>query len=148
MILNLYNLMFFLKKHTQSQFKLLSDMCTVDYPWKLNRFEVFYNILSIVFNCRLTISVNSNEQKALYSIRSLFSVSGWFERESWDLFGIYFQNNTDLRRILTDYGFKGHALRKDFPQLGFVETRYFQIEHRMLFEEISLEQDARIFNFF
>lgn len=138
---------FFLKMHTQSQYKVLSDICAVDYPWKKNRFEIFYNLLSLSFNSRITVTVNVDEQTAVDSICSIYSAAGWFEREIWDMFGIYFLNHTDLRRILTDYGFKGHPLRKDFPLSGYTEVRYYHNEKRILVEEVSLTQDYRTFYF-
>lgn len=140
-------LLSFLKNHTQSQYKVLSDICAVDYPWKKNRFEVVYNILSIAYNSRLTIILSAEEKTSIASICSIYSAAGWFEREIWDMFGIYFTNHQDLRRILTDYGFKGHPLRKDFPLTGFVEVRYANNEKRILAEEVSLAQDYRTFYF-
>jgi NADH/F420H2 dehydrogenase subunit C len=140
-------LLSFLKNHTQSQYKVLSDICAVDYPWKKNRFEVVYNLLSIAFNSRLTVVLSVEEKVAVESITSIYSAAGWFEREIWDMFGIYFTGHQDLRRILTDYGFKGHPLRKDFPLTGFIEVRYVNNEKRILAEEVSLAQDYRTFYF-
>ena len=137
----------FLKNHTQSQYKILSDICALDYPWKKNRFEIVYNILSISYNSRLTLSASVDEKTSVESITSIYSVAGWFEREIWDMFGVYFKGNSDLRRILTDYGFKGHPLRKDFPLTGFIEVRYINNEKRILAEEVSLAQDFRTFYF-
>lgn len=137
----------FLKNHTQSQYKVLSDICAVDYPWKKNRFEIIYNILSITFNSRITVLTNINEKTFIESILNIYKTAGWFEREIWDLFGIYFLGHPDLRRILTDYGFKGHPLRKDFPLTGFVEVRYINNAKRILTEEVSLAQDYRTFFF-
>jgi NADH/F420H2 dehydrogenase subunit C len=138
---------FFLRNHSQSQYKLLSDICVVDYPWKKNRFEIFYNLLSITFNSRINLIINVDEHYSVESISNFYSVAGWFEREIWDMFGIYFLNHLDLRRILTDYGFKGHPLRKDFPLTGYTEVRYFYNEKRILVEEVSLTQDYRTFFF-
>jgi len=137
----------FLRNHTQSQFKILSDICAVDYPWKKNRFEIYYNVLSLTFNARITLLISIDEQTPVASISNVYSAAAWFEREIWDLFGIYFLNHIDLRRILTDYGFKGHPLRKDFPLTGYTEVRYFHIEKRILVEEVSLTQDYRTFYF-
>ena len=137
----------FLKNHTQSQYKVLSDICALDYPWKKNRFEIVYNILSIAYNSRITLSVSVDEKTSVESVTSIYSVAGWFEREIWDMFGVYFKGNSDLRRILTDYGFKGHPLRKDFPLTGYVEVRYINNEKRILAEEVSLAQDFRTFYF-
>lgn len=144
---NLKKLIIFLNLHTQSQFKILSDICATDSPWKKNRFEIFYNLLSIHFNSRITLITNLKEQDSIESIQNIYKVASWFERELWDMFGIFFFNNSDLRRILTDYGFKGHPLRKDFPLTGFIEVRYFHIEKRILVEEVSLTQDYRTFYF-
>lgn len=137
----------FLKNHTQCQYKVLSDICALDYPWKKNRFEIVYNILSIAYNSRLTLNITVDEKTSVESITSVYSVAGWFEREIWDMFGVYFKGNSDLRRILTDYGFKGHPLRKDFPLTGFIEVRYINNEKRILAEEVSLAQDFRTFYF-
>lgn len=137
----------FLKNHTQCQYKILSDICALDYPWKKNRFEIVYNILSIAYNSRLTLNISVDEKTSVDSITSVYSVAGWFEREIWDMFGVYFKGNSDLRRILTDYGFKGHPLRKDFPLTGFIEVRYINNEKRILAEEVSLAQDFRTFYF-
>ncbi len=141
------NILNFLKNHTQSQFKILSDICAVDYPWKKNRFEIIYNILSIAYNTRLTLILFLEEKSTVDSIVSIYSAAGWFEREIWDMFGIFFLGHHDLRRILTDYGFKGHPLRKDFPLTGFIEVRYVNNEKRILAEEVSLAQDYRTFYF-
>ena len=144
---NFKNFVFFCKTHSQSQFKILSDICAVDFPWKKNRFKIFYNILSLSFNSRLSIIISTDEQIPLESIVEIYPVAGWFEREIWDLFGIFFSNNPDLRRILTDYGFKGYPLRKDFPVTGYIEVRYFFNEKRILTEEVSLSQEYRTFYF-
>lgn len=138
---------FFCKNHSQTQFKLLSDICVIDYPWKKKRFKLYYNLLSIQFNSRLVIIVNTDEQNSIESICSIYNAANWFEREIWDMFGIYFTGHFDLRRILTDYGFKGYPLRKDFPLTGYTEVRYFYNEKRILVEPVSLNQDYRIFYF-
>lgn len=137
----------FIHKHTYAQFKVLSDICAVDFPWKTNRFEIFYNFLSVTFNSRIILVLEYNEFEKLYSISNIFNVATWFEREVWDLFGIYFFNNKDLRRILTDYGFKGHPLRKDFPLTGYTEVRYSLNEMRVCVEEVQLTQEFRNFYF-
>lgn len=137
----------FLKNHTQCQFKILVDMCGVDYPEKKNRFEVIYNLLSISYNSRITVSVSVDEKTPIDSVTPIFSGADWLEREVWDMFGIFFLGHKDLRRILTDYGFKGHPLRKDFPLTGYVEVRYSDSEKRVITEEVSLTQDYRTFIF-
>jgi NADH/F420H2 dehydrogenase subunit C len=144
---NLTKFIFFCKNHSQTQYKILSDICAVDYPWKKNRFKLFYNLLSIQFNSRVIIIISTDEQNGIKSISDSFNVANWFEREIWDLFGIYFYNHPDLRRILTDYGFKGYPLRKDFPLTGYIEVRYFYNEKRILVEETYLTQEYRTFYF-
>ena len=129
--------------HTQCQFKILSDLCAIDYPWKIHRFQIYYNFLSLTYNSRLTVIIFMEAHKALNSIVHVFSVAGWFERELWDLFGIFFFKNLDLRKILTDYGFKGHPLRKDFPLTGFSELKYSLHGTTMLFEVVSLAQISK-----
>lgn len=143
-ILKLLN---FLKNHTNGQFKVLSDICAVDYPFQEKRFEVVYNLLSINYNSRITIVVSVDEKTPIDSCTDIYSAAGWFEREVWDMFGIFFIGHKDLRRILTDYGFKGHPLRKDFPLTGFTEIRYYDFEKRIILEEVSLAQDYRTFYF-
>jgi len=122
-------------------------MCGVDYPEKKNRFEVIYNLLSISYNSRITVSVSVDEKTPIDSVTPIFSGADWLEREVWDMFGIFFLGHKDLRRILTDYGFKGHPLRKDFPLTGYVEVRYSDSEKRVITEEVSLTQDYRTFIF-
>lgn len=128
-----YNLLVinFLKKYTNSQYQTMSDMCAVDYPQKENRFEIIYTLLSIVYNSRIKIKTYLNELDNINSITPLFKGANWWEREIYDFFGIYFTDNLDLRRILTDYGFEGHPLRKDFPLLGYYELIYDDSEKRI-----------------
>ena len=137
----------FLNLHSNAQYKVLTYICAIDFPWKKKRFQVFYNLLSIRFGSRINVFVEVDEQTSIKSVFPIFKVAGWFEREVWDMFGIYFTDNPDLRRILTDYGFKGHPLRKDFPMSGYTEVRYFHNEKRILVEEVSLTQDYRTFYF-
>lgn len=137
----------FLKDHTHAQFKILSDLSGADYPYKKNRFEVIYNLLSVIYNTRITIITYVDEISSVDSIVSLYKCSNWFEREVWDMYGVYFYKNKDLRRILTDYGFKGHPLRKDFPLTGYIEVRYDELQKRVITEKISLAQDYRDFSF-
>nr|AFQ02218.1 NADH dehydrogenase subunit 9 [Elongisporangium undulatum] len=138
---------FFLKNHTNTQFKVLSDICVVDYINKKQRFEIIYNLLSIRFNSRLKIKVLINELQPVDSIVSVHNTANWFEREAWDMFGIFFINHPDLRRILTDYGFEGHPLRKDFPLSGFLEVYYNELKKRVVYEPINLSQQYRLFEF-
>ncbi|MBT5939683.1 MAG: NADH-quinone oxidoreductase subunit C, partial [Rhodospirillaceae bacterium] len=113
----------FLRDDVNCQFKLLMELCGVDYPEREDRFEVVYCLLSMTQNHRVKVKVAANESSPVPSATSVFSSAGWWEREAWDLFGIYFADHPDLRRILSDYGFEGHPLRKDFPLTGYVEIR-------------------------
>nr|AVN67186.1 NADH dehydrogenase subunit 9 [Perofascia sp.] len=140
-------ILFFLKNHTNSQFKILSEICTVDYINKEKRFEIIYNLLSIRFNTRLKVKIMVNELQPIDSIISLYRSANWCEREIWDMFGIFFINHPDLRRILTDYGFEGHPLRKDFPLSGFLEIFYNELKKRIVYEPINLSQQYRLFEF-
>ena len=141
------NILYFLKYHTQCQYKILIDICGIDYPEKKKRFEIVYSLLSITYNHRLKVVTTVDEITPIDSVTSIFSSADWLEREAWDLFGIFFIGHTDLRRILTDYGFRGHPLRKDFPLTGYVEVRYDDIEKRVVTEKVSLAQDYRVFSF-
>lgn len=144
---NIIPVFFFLKNHTNSQFKILSDICVVDYINKKERFEVIYNLLSIRFNNRLKVKININELEPIDSLTSIYKTAGWSEREAWDMFGIFFNNHNDLRRILTDYGFEGHPLRKDFPLSGYLEVYYNELKKRVVYEPLNLSQQYRLFEF-
>jgi NADH-quinone oxidoreductase subunit C len=137
----------FLRDDPKCLFKVLVDVCGVDYPERAERFEVVYNLLSIKTNRRIRIKVTADEESAVPSAVGIFSAAGWFERETWDLYGIYFSDHPDLRRILTDYGFEGHPLRKDFPLTGYVEVRYDETEKRVVYEPVKLKQEFRSFDF-
>ena len=137
----------FLKYNTNCQYKILSDLCVIDYPSNKNRFSVIYNLLSIPFNSRLKVQIQVNEFEQVHSVTSVYNAANWYEREAWDLFGVFFSNHPDLRRILTDYGFEGHPLRKDFPLTGFIEVRYNEAKKRIVYEPVSLPQKYRTFNF-
>ncbi len=139
--------MTFLRDDEKSLFKLLVDICGVDYPDRPARFEVVYNLLSLKHNLRLRVKLAAAEDQPVPSIAGLHSTAGWFEREAWDLYGIYFADHPDLRRILTDYGFEGHPLRKDFPLTGYVEVRYDIEQKRVVYEPVSLRQEFRTFDF-
>ena len=136
-----------LKEDKDLDFKQLIDICAVDYPNKENRFEIIYHLLSLGLNHRIRIKVLSQDGEIIPSIVSCYSAANWFEREIWDLFGIVFSGHPDLRRILTDYGFAGHPLRKDFPLTGFVQVKYDDTEKRVINEPVSLIQDFRTFDF-
>ncbi|MFP6731978.1 MAG: NADH-quinone oxidoreductase subunit C, partial [Alphaproteobacteria bacterium] len=116
--------MTFLRDDSNCQCKCLMDVCGVDYPDRDERFEVVYNLLSLKHNFRVRVTLSCGEETPVPSVSSIFSSAGWWEREAWDLYGIYFSDHADLRRILTDYGFEGHPLRKDFPLTGYKEIRY------------------------
>ena len=138
---------FCLKYHTNCQYKVIADICAVDYLNKLNRFTIIYNLLSIRFNSRIRIKISINELQSINSITNIYKAASWYEREVWDMFGIFFYNHPDLRRILTDYGFEGHPLRKDFPLSGYLETYYNELEKRVVYEPINLSQKYRLFEF-
>ena len=137
----------FLRDDPKCRFWVLCDICGVDYPDRLRRFEVVYNLLSMQLNQRIRIKVETDEEQPVPSVVGLFSSAGWWEREAWDLFGIYFADNPDLRRILTDYGFEGHPLRKDFPLTGYVELRYDEDQKAVVYEPVRLQQEFRSFDF-
>ena len=128
-------------------FKVLVDLCGVDYPEREHRFEVVYNLLSVHHNQRARVKLSADETTQVPSVTGLYAAAGWYEREAWDLYGIFFAGNPDLRRLLTDYGFEGHPLRKDFPLTGFVELRYDEEQKRVVYEPVQLTQDFRSFDF-
>jgi len=137
----------FLRDDTQCLFKALMDVCGVDYPERDPRFEVVYNLLSVKQNLRIRVKVSTDEDTPVPSCVGVFSSALWFEREAWDMYGIFFSDHPDLRRLLTDYGFEGHPLRKDFPLTGHVEVRYDDVEKRVVYEPVKLVQDFRDFDF-
>ena len=136
-----------LKENEKLKFNQLIDLTAVDYPNKKNRFEMVYILLSVEFNFRIIIKFLINEDESVDSITNLFPAANWYEREVWDLFGIAFNNHPDLRRLLTDYGFIGHPLRKDFPLSGNVEVKYDLNEKKVVYEPIKLTQSFREFEF-
>jgi NADH-quinone oxidoreductase subunit C len=137
----------FLRDNVNCQFKVLLDVCGVDYPHREERFDVVYNLLSMTHNQRVRVKVRTADKKPVPSLVSIFSSANWWEREVWDLLGIYFSGHPDLRRILTDYGFEGHPLRKDFPLSGYVEVRYDDEKKRVVYEPVKMAQDFRSFDF-
>jgi NADH-quinone oxidoreductase subunit C len=139
--------MTFLRDDVNCQFKVLLDVCGADYPDRDERFDVVYNLLSMTHNQRIRVKVRTDEKKPVPSVISVFSSANWWERETWDLLGIYFSDHPDLRRILTDYGFEGHPLRKDFPLSGYVEVRYDDEKKRVVYEPVKMAQDFRSFDF-
>ena len=117
----------------------LMDLCGADYPERPERFEVVYNLLSLKHNWRVRVKVAVDEHSAVPSVVGVYSVAGWFERECWDMYGVHFSGNPDLRRILTDYGFIGHPFRKDFPTTGHVEMRYDAEQARVIYQPVTVE---------
>jgi len=137
----------FLRDDPRCLFKVLVDLTAVDFPDRPERFEIVYNFLSLKFNRRIRIKTTTDEETPVPSVVSVFSSAGWYERETWDMFGVFFSDNPDLRRILTDYGFDGHPLRKDFPLTGYVEVRYDEEQKRVVYEPVKLKQEFRSFDF-
>jgi len=137
----------FLRDDARMLFKQLVDLCGVDYPDRIERFEVIYNLLSLKLNRRIRVKVATDENQPVPSVTGVFSSANWYERETWDLFGVYFSDHPDLRRLLTDYGFEGHPLRKDFPLTGYVEVRYDADQKRVVYEPVKLKQEFRSFDF-
>jgi NADH-quinone oxidoreductase subunit C len=137
----------FLRDDPRCRFAVLIDVCGVDHPDRAERFDVVYNLLSLPHNRRIRLKVATGEDMPVPSAVAVFSAAGWFEREAWDLYGIYFADHPDLRRILTDYGFEGHPLRKDFPLTGFVELRYDVDQKRVVYDKVHLKQEFRSFDF-
>ncbi len=144
---SLLRLIQFLKEDQNCKFNILIDICGVDYPEKDKRFEIVYHFLSLSVNRRIRVKLMTDEGTKVPSIVDLFPSAGWYEREVYDLFGVIFSGNTDLRRLLTDYGFKGHPLRKDFPLTGYVEVRYDEEQKRVIYEPVKLTQEFRNFDF-
>ena len=136
----------FLKDSLQCQFKQLTDIAGVDYPGREQRFDVVYHFLSFKYNLRIRVKLLIAENDSIESLTSVFPSANWFEREAFDMYGIQFTGHPDLRRILTDYGFEGHPLRKDFPLTGSVEVRYNEIEKKVVYEPVKLQQDYRNFD--
>ena len=129
------------------EYQQLMEIAGVDYPDRPERFEVVYQLLSLTKNRRLRVKLSTDEATPVPSVTSLWPVAGWLEREVYDMYGVTFAGNADLRRILTDYGFEGFPQRKDFPLTGFVELRYSEAEKRVIYEPVSLPQDFRTFDF-
>ena len=144
---DLFDVLLFLKNNVLCQFKILSCVTCVDYPKSMHRFMIIYDILSIRYNTRIKIKIFTHEIGTVNSVTKLYSAAGWFEGEIWDMFGVFFQNHPNLKRILTDYGFQGHPLRKDFPLSGFIEMKYNEVDKRVISESIELAQEYRTFNF-
>jgi NADH-quinone oxidoreductase subunit C len=137
----------FLRDDPKCRFTTLIDICGADYPARPERFEVIYHLLSMHLNHRVRVKVFTDENAAVDSAVELWPAANWYEREAYDLFGIQFANHPDLRRLLTDYGFTGYPLRKDFPLTGFVEVRYDDEQKRVIYEPVKLTQEFRKFDF-
>ena len=137
----------FLRDDPMCLFKVLVDICGTDYPERPKRFDVVYNLLSLVHNQRIRIKVEADDETPVPSITGVHNSANWFEREIWDMYGVMFSDHPDLRRLLTDYGFEGHPLRKDFPLTGFVETRYDEERKRVVYDPVKLSQEFRKFDF-
>ena len=137
----------FLKNDPQCQFVSIIDICGADYPQREKRFDVVYHLLSPRQNKRIRVKVETDEDTPVPSVTGVFPGADWFEREAYDLYGMLFSGHPDLRRLLTDYGFEGHPLRKDFPLTGFVEVRYDDEAKRVVYEPVELKQEFRNFDF-
>jgi NADH dehydrogenase (ubiquinone) Fe-S protein 3 len=144
---HLPKLLRYLRDHASLQYKVLVDVTAVDYPARARRFEVVYHLLSVTWHTRLRVKVHVDECSPVPSSVALYPSAGWWEREVWDMFGIFFTGHPDLRRILTDYGFQGHPLRKDFPLTGYVEVRYDASEKRVVTDPLEITQEFRHFQF-
>ena len=144
---NLIEVVIFLKTHSSTKFKQLIDITAVDYPERDERFKMVYLLLSHEKNSRIKIEFNIKEGEILSSLTSIFPSANWMEREVFDMYGVEFKDHPDLRRILTDYGFKGHPLRKDFPLTGHNEVRYSEEDKKVIYEPVKLEQNYRNFDY-
>lgn len=140
-------LLTYLRDDPKCLFKQLIDICGVDWPEREKRFDVVYNLLSVKLNQRIRVKLMTDETRPVPSAAPVYSSAGWFERETYDLYGVWFSDHPDLRRILTDYGFEGHPLRKDFPLTGFVELRWDDVQKRVVYEPVKLAQEFRRFDF-
>lgn len=140
-------LMTMLRDDPRFAFNQCVDLCGVDWPGRAERFEVVYNLLSLQLNHRLRVVITTDAATPVPSVVSIWPSATWYEREAWDMYGIVFEGQPDLRRILTDYGFEGHPLRKDFPLTGFVEVRYDPERQAVVYEPVKLQQDFRNFDF-
>jgi NADH-quinone oxidoreductase subunit C len=144
---SLLSLLAFLRDDPKCLFRQIVDICGADYPDRAQRFDVVYHLLSHRLNQRIRVKVATDENTPVPSAAALHPSAPWFERETWDLYGVWFSDHPDLRRILTDYGFEGHPLRKDFPLTGFVELRYDEEQKRVIYEPVKLTQEFRRFDF-
>ncbi|KAJ8302441.1 hypothetical protein KUTeg_018837 [Tegillarca granosa] len=137
----------FLKDHTNANFENIVDVTAIDVPSRQYRFEIVYNLMSLMFNSRIRVKTYTDELTPIESVTSVYLGANWYERELWDMFGVFVANHPDLRRILTDYGFEGHPFRKDFPLSGYVEVRYDDEVKRVVVEPIEMTQEFRKFEY-
>jgi NADH-quinone oxidoreductase subunit C len=144
---HIFDVCFFLRDSETSLFKVLVDIAVVDFPNVNNRFCLNYCLLSVKYNTRIILKTELNELTPIDSITKIHKSACWIEREVWDMFGIFFEKHPDLRRLLTDYGFNGYPLRKDFPLTGYLEMRYDDSQKRIVFEPIEMTQEYRVFHF-
>lgn len=144
---NVVELLTFLRDDPRCDFVNFIDACGVDYPARVKRFDVVYHLMSPKQNQRIRVKLETAEDEPVPSVTSIYPGADWAEREAWDMYGILFTGHPDLRRILTDYGFEGHPLRKDFPTTGFVEVRYDDSLKRVVYEPVELRQEFRSFDF-
>lgn len=144
---NIIEVLTCLRDDPGSQFAVLIDICGVDYPGRENRFEVVYHLLSPRLNKRIRVKTSTDDVTPIASATGVFPAANWYEREAFDMYGIRFTGHPDLRRLLTDYGFQGHPLRKDFPLTGYVEVRYDDDQKRVVYEPVKLTQEFRDFDF-
>ena len=144
---NLIRVLTFLRDDDASRFAILIDITAVDYPTRAKRFDVVYHLLSIYLNQRIRVRIETGEDEPVPSCVGVWPAANWFERETFDMYGIAFTDHPDMRRILTDYGFSGYPLRKDFPLTGFVELRYDDEQKRVVYEPVELVQEFRDFDF-
>ncbi|MBY0332089.1 MAG: NADH-quinone oxidoreductase subunit C [Acetobacteraceae bacterium] len=143
----LLDTMVLLRADPRFAFEQVMDICGVDWPERAERFDVVYNLLSLSLNQRIRVVVRTDGAAPVPSLAALWPCATWYEREAWDMYGIVFEGQTDLRRLLTDYGFEGHPLRKDFPLTGYVEVRYDEERKQVVYEPVTLTQDFRNFDF-
>ena len=144
---NVIALLTFLRDDARCGFVNMTDICGVDWPQRVERFDVVYHLLSPKKNLRIRVKVPVGEDQPVPSACGIYPGADWFERETWDMYGVLFTGHPDLRRLLTDYGFEGHPLRKDFPTTGFVEVRYDDAAKRVVYEPVELKQEFRNFDF-
>lgn len=137
-------ILIFFKNHFRYQFKVLTCISGIDYPKKIYRFQIVYELLSLKYNARIRIRIVTNELLPVKTVEHVYPAATWWECEIWDMFGIFFSNQNHLTRLLTDYGFQGHPLRKDFPLMGFIETRFNFAKNRVVYEKIELAQEYRV----